>query len=67
VMTTKVCFWGQSGPVVYPSVKLPSCRSHSTGNCFIKSSSSGVAGCLPSRMASTILGDSRVRRMTRPR
>src|SRR5258707_6644067 len=44
-MMTKVCCWGQSRPVVYPSVKLPSCRSHSTGNCFIKSSSSRLAGC----------------------
>jgi hypothetical protein len=47
---------GQSGRVVYPSVKLPSCRSHSIGNCCRRSSSSRVAGCRPSRMLAPYAG-----------
>ena len=34
-------FRGQSGPVIYPSVKLPSCRSHSTGNGWSRLSTRG--------------------------
>jgi hypothetical protein len=47
---------GQSGRVVYPSVKLPSCRSHWIGNCCRRSSSSRVAGCRPSRMLAPYAG-----------
>jgi len=65
-VTTKVRF--RSGPVVYfRSVRLPSCRSHSIGNCWRRSSSSRLAGCRPSRIASIRVGESRVRRKTRPR
>ena len=47
--------------------RLPSCRSHSIGNCLSRSSSSRLAGCRPSRIASIRVGESRVRRRTRPR
>jgi hypothetical protein len=42
------------------------CSLHPTGNRRSKSSSCRSAGCRPSRIASTISGDSRVSRRTRP-
>src|SRR5882762_9275994 len=51
---------GQSGPVVQLSVSISSWLSHSIGNCFSRSSSSRVAGCRPLRMASMMVGESRV-------
>ena len=48
-------------------VSASSCWYHSTGNFLRSPSSSRLAGCFPSRMFSTILGASSVRRRTRPR
>lgn len=63
----KCALQGQSGKVGQLSVSVPSCFSHSAGNGLSKSWSSRVAGCVPARIASTMLGASSVRRRTRPR
>jgi hypothetical protein len=64
---TKVRFEEKSRSTVQPLVSVSSCWSHATGNCLKRSSSSRLAGWSPSRMASMMLGESRVRRRTRPR
>jgi hypothetical protein len=56
---------GAKRTVVQLSVSISSWLSHSIGNCFSRSSSSRVAGCRPSRMASMMVGESRVRRRMR--
>jgi len=55
-LPTKVCFWWKAVLSLAALVNLPSCWSHSIGNCCRRSSSSRVAGCRPSRMASTMVG-----------
>jgi hypothetical protein len=52
---------GQSRHVGQLSVSVPSSFSHSAGNGFSKSWSSRVAGCVPAKIASTMLGASSVR------
>ncbi len=48
-----------------PMSYLDSCASHAGGMCFNKSDSVTVGGCRPSKMVSTVAGESRLKRITR--